>query len=117
MTDTTLVNLTRLRRASQAEYRRPTSRNAPAVTVKEHRYGNPPKGVFGPLPAVTVDTLDVGTLTGADRVHQPIVIDTFAKIAVAKLSGAERRSQQPRPTPAADTRCGPPYLSPQSFSP
>jgi hypothetical protein len=30
-------------------------------------------------PAVTVDTLEVGTLNGADRVHQLIVIDTFAK--------------------------------------
>jgi hypothetical protein len=87
-------------------FRRPTSRNSPGVTVKEHRYGNPPEGSLARSPAVTVDTLDVGTLNGADRVHQLIVIDTFAKTAPAKLYAAERRSQQPRSSPGPKRRNG-----------
>jgi hypothetical protein len=53
-------------------------------------------------PAVTVDTLEVGTLNGADRVHQLIVIDTFAKTqalcrrtpitAAEVLTGPKRRN-------------------------
>lgn len=47
--DATLVNLSRLQRAAQAKSGRATPRNAPGVTVKEHRYGNPPEGVLSPF--------------------------------------------------------------------
>jgi transposase InsO family protein len=93
-----------------------TSPSAPSSSARQNRGRGPsPRGcstasvgrkAFS-TPAQAGDTFYVATLKGVGRVYQQTVIDTYAKVAFAKLGACpwaqQRRDPRDRKTPITST--------------